>query len=127
VTTPLSDEHAIRALVDTWMRATRDGDTATVLGLMADDVVFMVPGQEPFGRDAFAMASEAAKGVRIDGKNDIKELQISGDMAYLRSHISVTITLPNGQNKRRAGYALTLLRKLPDGRWVLSRDANLIT
>ena len=48
------DERAIRALVSTWMAASRAGDTETVLSLMADDVVFMVPGAEPFGKEAFA-------------------------------------------------------------------------
>jgi uncharacterized protein (TIGR02246 family) len=42
------DERAIRELVSTWFIATRNGDLATVLDLMADDVVFMVPGGEPF-------------------------------------------------------------------------------
>jgi len=37
-----SDEQAIRNLVDTWMTASRTGDLATVLRLMADDVIFMV-------------------------------------------------------------------------------------
>ena len=27
---------------------------------------------------------------------------------------------------KRAGYTLTILRKEPDGRWVLARDANLL-
>ena len=31
------DERAIRDLVDTWMKASQAGDTATVLSLMADD------------------------------------------------------------------------------------------
>ena len=44
------DERAIRDLVATWMPASQAGDVSTVLGLMADDVVFMVPGREPFGR-----------------------------------------------------------------------------
>jgi len=44
------DERAIRDLVDTWMTASREGDTATVLSLMSDDVIFMVPGREPFGK-----------------------------------------------------------------------------
>ena len=43
-------ERAIRDVVETWMAATKRGDLATVLNLMTDDVVFMVPGQEPFGR-----------------------------------------------------------------------------
>jgi ketosteroid isomerase-like protein len=48
------DERAIRALVATWMEASKAGDIATVLTLMSDDVVFMVPGQKPFGKEAFA-------------------------------------------------------------------------
>ena len=27
---------------------------------------------------------------------------------------------------RRAGYTLTILRKEPDGKWLLARDANLV-
>ncbi|WP_410699695.1 SgcJ/EcaC family oxidoreductase, partial [Chryseobacterium sp. SIMBA_028] len=50
------DERAIRNLVDAWLGASKTGDYATVLSLMSDDVVFMVPGQEPFGKAAFAAA-----------------------------------------------------------------------
>ena len=51
------DERAIRDLVDAWMAASKAGDVAKVLSLMTDDVVFMVPGREPFGKEAFAAAS----------------------------------------------------------------------
>ena len=40
-----SDEQAIRKLIATWLSASAAGDTQTVLSLMADDVVFLVPGQ----------------------------------------------------------------------------------
>jgi ketosteroid isomerase-like protein len=48
------DKRAIRELVETWLTATKAGDLSKVLSLMADDVVFMVPGQKPFGKEAFA-------------------------------------------------------------------------
>ena len=51
-----SDETAIRKLVETWMAASKAGDIATVLDLMTEDVIFMVPGREPFGKEAFAGA-----------------------------------------------------------------------
>ena len=38
------DEQQIRELVATWMAATKAGDVDTVLGLMTDDVVFLMPG-----------------------------------------------------------------------------------
>ena len=49
------DKSAIRTVVDTWMSASKAGDLSTVLSLMADDVIFMVPGREPFGKKKFAV------------------------------------------------------------------------
>ena len=121
------DERAIRTVVDTWMKASQAGDVATVLSLMTDDAVFMVPGQEPFGKEAFAAASQGMQDVRLEGRSDIRELRVLGDWAYMRSHIEVTMTPPGGEPVRRAGYTLTILRKEPDGKWRLARDANLLT
>ena len=126
-----NDERAIRDLVATWMAASQVGDTATVLSLMADDVVFQVPGREPFGKEAFAAMSQkmfdGMKGVRMEGSSDIRELRVLGDWAYLRNHITITMTPPGGKPMKRAGYTLTILRKQANGQWLLSRDANLLT
>jgi uncharacterized protein (TIGR02246 family) len=121
------DERAIRELVDNWMTASRAGDTETVLSLMAEDVVFMVPGREPFGKQTFAAHSRSMDGVRLEAKADIRELNVLGDWAYLRNFIDLTITPPGGQPMHRSGYTLTVLRKQPDGKWVLTRDANLVS
>jgi uncharacterized protein (TIGR02246 family) len=120
------DERAVRDLVATWMAASQAGDVETVLGLMTDDVVFMVPGREPFGKDTFAAAARGMTGSRMEGTSDIVELKVLGDWAYLRSHLTVTMTSPGGDPVRRAGYTLTVLRKEADGRWRLARDANLL-
>ena len=122
-----NDERAIRDLVATWMDASRAGDTAKVLSLMADDVIFQVPGREPFGKEAFASMSEGMKGVRMEGSSDIRELRVLGDWAYLRNHIAITVTPPGGKPIKRAGYTLTILRKEANGQWLLARDANLLT
>jgi uncharacterized protein (TIGR02246 family) len=121
------DERAIRELVATWMTASQAGDIDTVLGLMTDDVVFMVPGREPFGKKEFAAASQGMTDVRMEGSNDIRELVVVGDVAYLRNHIALTITPPGDAPVRRAGYTLTIMRKGHDGRWRLARDANLLS
>jgi uncharacterized protein (TIGR02246 family) len=121
------DERAIRELVATWMAASRAGDLDTVLSLMADDVIFMVPGREPFGREDFAAASRGMSDVRIEGASDIKEIEVLGDWAYLRNRLTVTMTPPGGQAMlKRSGYTLSILRKEKDGRWLLVRDANLL-
>jgi uncharacterized protein (TIGR02246 family) len=121
------DETAIRELVGTWMDASRRGDTATVLSLMTDDVIFMAPGKEPFGKEAFAATAEAMTGIEIEGTSDVVELQLLGDWAFIRNRIDMTATPPAGEPVHRSGYTLTLLRKEADGRWRLARDANLLT
>jgi len=124
----IDDERAIRGLVDSWLAASKAGDIATVLSLMTDDVIFMVPGRKAFGKEAFAAASEGMKNTRIEGRSDIQEIQIFGDWAYLRNYIEMTVTPPDGGTPiRRSGYALTILRREGDGRWRLARDANLLT
>lgn len=120
------DEKAIRKVVETWTAASKAGDTATVLRLMTDDVIFMVPGQEPFGKEAFAAASKGMEGMKMEGASEIIELQVLGDWAYIRNHIDMTVTPPGGDAVHRSGYTLTLLRKEADGEWRLARDANLL-
>lgn len=121
------DERAIRELVETWMDASRRGDLATVLGLMSDDVLFLTPDHEPFGKEAFRAAFESIRGVELDGRAEIEEIEILGDWAWIRNHIEMTVRPSGGEAIRRSGYTLTILRKEPDGCWRLSRDANLVS
>jgi uncharacterized protein (TIGR02246 family) len=120
------DERTIPNLAETWMTASRAGDTDTVLGLMADDVIFMVSGQPPFGKDAFRAGAETMKNVTMQDSAEIRELKVFDDWAYVRNYIEITITPPGGAPVRRAGYTLSVLRKEPGGNWVLARDANLV-
>ena len=54
------DERAIREVHTAWIDAVNAGDLARLLSLMADDVVFLNPGQAPFGRDGFPAGFSAA-------------------------------------------------------------------
>lgn len=124
-----SDEQAIRELMETWLHATAAGDLETVLTLMSDDAVFLVPGQPPMqGKRAFAAAFQAmVPVVRIEAVNETKEVQVEGDIAWCWSHVSVTITPRSGsQPSRRAGHTLSILRREPAGNWVVIRDANML-
>ncbi len=124
--TTTEDEQAIRAVIETWTRASRNGDAATVLSLMTEDVVFMVPGREPFGREVFEAAANAANAAQVEGTNEIVEIQVLGDWAFTRNRLDLTVRPPVGDPMRRSGYTLTLFRK-EAGRWRLARDANLLT
>jgi uncharacterized protein (TIGR02246 family) len=122
------DERAIRELIDTWLTASKAGDVPKVLSLMSGDVVFMVPGREPFGKQEFAGASQWQDKFRMEATSNIVELQVLGNWAYLRNHLTVTMTPKDGGKPvKQSGYTLTILRKQPAGNWLLVRDANLLT
>lgn len=123
-----ADELAIREVIATWLRASAAGDTETVLSLMDDDVVFFVAGRPPFGKKAFAAAQEGLGKARIDATSNVREVRVSGDWAWCSTDLSVVMTPGDGGPAvRRSGNTLSVFRRLPDGRWVLYRDANLLT
>ncbi|HTJ80490.1 MAG TPA: SgcJ/EcaC family oxidoreductase [Polyangiaceae bacterium] len=123
-----SDEQQIRELVSTWQAATRAGQTDVILQLMTDDAVFLVPGRSPMGKEEFAALSRApaGKAPKIEGTTEIREIQVSGDWAFMWTKLSVSMTPPDGgPTSLRAGHTLTVLRRV-DGKWLLARDANLL-
>lgn len=126
-----SDEDQIRTLVDTWQAATQTGDVYTVLGLMTDDAIFLVSGRPPMGKAEFAELSRVPPGAprpAFESTSEIMEIEVSGDMAYLWSRLSVTVTVtqPGADEPiERAGHTLTVFRHV-DGQWRLARDANLL-
>jgi uncharacterized protein (TIGR02246 family) len=124
-----TDEEAIRSLVATWHKATADGDVDTVLALMAEDVVFLVAGHPPMrGRNAF---EQGLRGLlrqhRVESTGDIREVEVSGALAYCWTNLTVhVVPLSGGNPTVRTGSALSIFRKLASGSWVLIRDANLL-
>jgi uncharacterized protein (TIGR02246 family) len=125
----VSDDQQIRELIAKWMAATKTGDVATVLSLMTDDVVFLVVGQPPFGKEKFAELMKSPPGAprpQIDGRSEIQEIQVLGDYAFVWTRLNVEVTPPGGQTVKRSGHTLSVLRRT-DGQWRLARDANLLT
>jgi len=120
-------EQAIRNLVATWLSASKAGDTQKVLSLMADDVVFLMPGQEPMrGKSAFAASQSALQQFDLDASSDIQEINVLGEWAYVWTKLSVVMTpRKSGAPKKRAGNTLSILQKRA-GTWVIFRDANML-
>jgi uncharacterized protein (TIGR02246 family) len=121
------DERAIREVIANWMNASLVGDSRTVLSLMTDDVIFLVAGRPPFGKKEFAANQRSMADYKIEGSSDVQEVGISGDTAWARSQLTVSMTTPTGENIKRAGPALSIFRREADGHWRLARDANLLT
>jgi uncharacterized protein (TIGR02246 family) len=123
------DEDAIRSLVAEWHRATAAGDVDAVLRLMAEDVVFLVAGKPPMkGRRVFEQGLRTLLAShRVESTGDVQEIEVSGDLAYCWTILTVRVTpLAGGSSNQRQGSALSVLRRQSDGSWVLTRDANLL-
>jgi len=124
-----ADEQAIRELIAHWLQATREGNVEAVLALMAPDVIFLVPGQPPMqGRAAFEKGLRGVLSTHtIESRSTIEEVVVVGDLAYSRTQLSVTISSKHGNlPMQRTGHTLSILRKGADGKWLLTRDANLL-
>lgn len=121
------DEQAIRESVETWLEASKRGDLSTLLDLLADDVLFIVAGKEPFGKEEFAAANrEQMKEMEMDATIDIKEIEVAGDWAWMRSFLDLTFTR-EGKSAKHSGHILNIWQKNSAGRWVIKRDANFVS
>lgn len=123
------DEQSIRNLISQWHRATAAGDVGTVLGLMAEDVVFLVAGQPPIeGRNAFEKGLRSLLSAHsVEPTSTVQEVQVSGGLAYCWSLLAVHVApLSGGTPVVRSGSALSILRKQANGAWLVVRDANLL-
>ena len=124
-----SDERAIREVHTTWIDAVNAGDLAHLLTLMADDVVFLNPGQAPVGRDGFSPGFSAAhQQARIHCVSELEDVVVVGEVAYTLSRDSLSVTpRAGGEATELAGHRITIYRKQSDGRWLLARDANTLS
>ena len=124
-----SDERAIRKMHSTWIDAVNAGDLACLLSLMANDVVFLNPGQTPCGRDGFSPGFSAAhQQARINCVSELEHVVVAGEVAYTLSRDSLSVTpRAGGEAMQLAGHRITVYRKQPDGRWLLARDAHTLS
>jgi uncharacterized protein (TIGR02246 family) len=111
-----------------WRRLTAEGNLDGLLSLLADDVIFLTPGNPPITKDDFAKGfREVSAKARIEAKQDVKEIRASGDIAAAWSHLTVVLTpKDSGKKSEASGYVLTVFHRSPSGKWLLARDANLV-
>jgi uncharacterized protein (TIGR02246 family) len=124
-----SDERAIREVHSIWIEAVNAGDLVRLLSLMADDVVFLNPGQAPLGRDGFSPSFVAAhQQLRIHCVSELEDIVVVGEVAYTLSQDSLSVTpRAGGEAMQLAGHRITIYRKQSDGRWLLARDAHTLS
>lgn len=111
-----------------WMRRAAAGDLEGILALTADHAIILSPGAGPITKAGFAddFQKVSAK-ARIEPRQQVKDLGISGDLAYAWSHMTITFTpKAGGAPMERSGHVLAVFRKTAGG-WRLARAAKLIS
>ena len=122
------DEQQIRALIETWGKASGSGDLIALKNLMTDDVVFLTAGTLPMRRESFAVTfREMTQEVSLDVHSNPQEITIAGDLAVCWNLLEVKITpRAGGEVMKRAGNTITVFSRGDDGQWRIWRDANML-
>ena len=83
----------------------------------------------PFGRQEFIASFMAMKEhVSMNCDGEYIEIVVVGDLAYATARLDIMVMPKNsGTAKQLSGNSLSVYRRLADGKWRLSRDANLLT
>jgi uncharacterized protein (TIGR02246 family) len=123
------DEREIHAVHSTWVDAVNSGDLARLLTLVADVAVFLNPGQTPIGRDGLSSNVMAVhQQMRICCTSELEEVIVVGEVAYTPSRDTLSMTArAGGEATQLAGHRMTIYRKHLDGRWLLARDAHILS
>jgi len=110
--TTTADEQQIRQVMDDWRRHTAQGNVDGLLTLLADDVIFLTPGNPPITKKDFAAGfRQVSAKARIESTQEVRDLRVSGDIAYVWSHLRGV----DPQGWRQAGGELgTRADRLPE-------------
>ena len=125
-----SDEQAIRALFDDWIKATVVGDLGLARDCIADDAVFLVPGFGKMNKEDFAQAAAGVppeeSPIAYDLDSQLREVEVYGDHAHLWVDSKLKMTpKAGGPDSWMAGSSLSILVKR-GGRWWIYRDMNTL-
>src|SRR5437764_13648783 len=103
-----SDEREIRTVHSIRIDAVNAGDLARLLALVAEDVVFLTPGQAPFGREGFSSNFMAAhQQMRICCTSELEEVVVVSEVAYTRSRDALSVTpRAGGKAAQLAGHRM---------------------
>ena len=116
-----ADVEAIKSLSDEIMKAYNEGDLEALTAIVAEDVVFMPPGEPALiGKEAMRNWHDFDK-ISIDVNITVEEVQVLGDWAFMRDIWIGTVTQnESGEKFELNNKSLILLRRQPDGTWKLS-------
>lgn len=119
------DARRIRILQEEFIAAFTAGDLDRLMAFYADDAVSMAPNVPAFvGKDAIrSVYVEVLPLYTSDFSYQLDEIEVSGDLAFLRiTYVDTLTPTSGGEVIRNGGHALTILRRGPDGTWKVWRE-----
>lgn len=121
------DVSAIRTVFRSWYCAMEDGDVDRLISLVTTDVIVKPPGAAPImGKDVLQHALSAFLKEQSETVDyEVQEVEVSGQLAFARILESATIRPKSGAESSTVnGMHLTVLRRQPDGEWLVARDIS---
>ncbi len=119
-----ADEAAIRELISQTVATNNAADTLGWVGLFEDSAVYMAPGMpEVTGRGNLVDVAAAGFGPYAAAVEITPlEIEILGDWAFARSHVSGSVTPRAGGDPIAVDVKqLVLYHRQPDGTWKIAR------
>ena len=119
------DVAAIRATYAGFVAADTGGDVERQLSYVTDDAVFMPPGVPTIsGKDALRRRWASRQRVEVldEFRVDLDEVIVGGEWAYTRgTYVERSHTRDGRSTFEERGRHLDILRRQPDGRWLVAR------
>ena len=112
----------IRNLIQTYQRSLNEADLDLVRGVYADDAMFIGSHPTATGIEEIAATyADVFSKVDFDVQFDIQEIELSGDLGFVRTRSHGTIT-PKGQNPegRKGNREIFVVKKIA-GEWKFYR------
>ena len=121
----MTDREAVAAIEDHIRAAYAVGDADGVAAQYTEDAILMNPGKPAVvGRRAIAENFRPFfAAFRGELMQEIEEVEVFGDQAYMRGKIHIKVTAKQGSAKGELhGKYIAIARRCADGVWRFSRD-----
>jgi uncharacterized protein (TIGR02246 family) len=104
-------------------RAINYGDIETALSLYESEAILVVePGKFARGTPAIRTALERFMSLKPTLKGDIHQILNVGNLALYCSKWTLSGTSPDGKAVEMTGVSSDVLRRQPDGQWLIAID-----
>ena len=122
----MNDEQVIRETILNWLAASKQGDAQSLAAMLDDDMLFVVRGRSPFGKQEF-LAGSQGKPYAFEANANVREVVVNGNWALTRVELLIEVTARKGMKQMQLkGPTMTVWRKTATGRWLIWRDANMV-